>query len=157
MRIKFALVAVLGFSAATILAAGGSKQPAHAEDEQGVTRAVLNYINSYYQTRPELLEESVHPNLKKRDVRSATGGGVYLNEMTRSQLIAYAATANANGRWDESSRKDVFVYDIDGDIACAKLIADGWIDYFHLAKMDGHWIIVNVLWAGSLNRFGQGE
>jgi len=145
MRSVLAIATVV--SAILVIGAGAQPGAAVDGDQAAVRTAVLNYINSYYQTRPGLLEESVHANLKKRDVRRTPAGDAYLNEMTRSQLIAYAKTANANGRWSESSRRDVVVFDIDGEIASAKLIADGWVDYFHLAKMDDRWLIVNVLWA----------
>ncbi len=149
MRKGITIVVALVASASLVgLGVGSLPQEDVGEDRQLIEAAVLNYINSYYQTRPELLEESVHPNLKKRNIRSVEGGGQYLNEMTRSQLIALAAVVNADGRWTDSSRKDVIVYDIDGEIASAKLIAENWVDYFHLARIDGQWMIVNVLWAG---------
>jgi len=30
--------------------------------------------------------------------------------------------------------------------ASVKVIASDWIDYLHLAKVDGRWVIINVLW-----------
>jgi hypothetical protein len=27
-----------------------------------------------------------------------------------------------------------------------KLEAAAWVDYMHLAKVDGRWVIVNILW-----------
>ena len=45
-----------------------------------------------------------------------------------------------------NSNKDVTVLDIFGNAASAKIIASDWIDYLHLAKWNGRWVIVNVLW-----------
>lgn len=42
--------------------------------------------------------------------------------------------------------KEVIIFDMTGQIATAKLIAWWGIDYMHLAKYDGKWKIVNVLW-----------
>ena len=33
-----------------------------------------------------------------------------------------------------------------GNAACAKAVMADWIDYMQLAKVDGRWVIVNVLW-----------
>jgi hypothetical protein len=30
--------------------------------------------------------------------------------------------------------------------ASVKVIASEWIDYLHMAKVNGQWVIVNVLW-----------
>lgn len=121
--------------------------PLAGEDRALVERAIRNYIDSVYLMKPELVEESVHPELKKRAVRPVKDAPDTFSEMTREQLMSIAARANASGRWNAESRRDILVFDIDGEIACAKLTADGWVDYFHLAKMDDRWVIVNVLWA----------
>jgi hypothetical protein len=30
--------------------------------------------------------------------------------------------------------------------ASVKLVANGWVDYLHVARFNGRWVIVNVLW-----------
>ena len=34
-----------------------------------------------------------------------------------------------------------------GDAASVRVDADSWIDYLQMARVDGRWQIVNVLWA----------
>ena len=36
--------------------------------------------------------------------------------------------------------------DVFGSAASVKLIMSGWIDYLHIGKVDGSWVIINVLW-----------
>ena len=43
-------------------------------------------------------------------------------------------------------RKDVRILDIYQNAASAKIDASDWVDYLHLAKWNGRWVIVNVLW-----------
>ena len=38
------------------------------------------------------------------------------------------------------------IYDIFGNAAVARLTMSGWIDYLQLGRIDGKWVIVNVLW-----------
>lgn len=51
----------------------------------------------------------------------------------------------ARGR-QEQQQKDVFILDIFENSASVKAIMSGWIDYMHMAKWNGEWKIVNVLW-----------
>ena len=43
-------------------------------------------------------------------------------------------------------RQDVTVLDVFENAASVKVVAAGWIDYLHLARCNGRWLIVNVLW-----------
>ena len=33
-----------------------------------------------------------------------------------------------------------------GNAASVKVAMSGWIDYLHEGKVDGRWVIINVLW-----------
>ncbi len=46
----------------------------------------------------------------------------------------------------EKQQKDVTILDVYGNTACVKLEMNGWINYLHVARIDGQWKIVNVLW-----------
>ena len=41
---------------------------------------------------------------------------------------------------------DVTILVIYGGMASVKIVAGVWVDYMHIAKVDGDWKIVNVLW-----------
>lgn len=117
-------------------------------DEAAIEAAIADYIGSFYESDAARFARSVHPNLKKRDVRAMADGTQYLNEMTYSQLMAMAPIVN-RGQWTSDSRQDVEIYDIQDGIASAKLTVNEWIDYFHLAELNGEWKIVNVMWAST--------
>jgi hypothetical protein len=46
----------------------------------------------------------------------------------------------------DKQQKDVTVLDVFGSAATVKIVANDWIDYLHVSKIDGRWVIVNVLW-----------
>ena len=46
----------------------------------------------------------------------------------------------------EKQQKDVTILDLFENAACVKIVATDWIDYLHVSKFDGRWVIVNVLW-----------
>jgi hypothetical protein len=46
----------------------------------------------------------------------------------------------------DQRQNDVTVLDVFGNTASVKIVATDWIDYLHVAKFNGRWVIVNVLW-----------
>jgi hypothetical protein len=46
----------------------------------------------------------------------------------------------------DKQQKDVTILDVFENAASVKVIASEWVDYLHMAKFNGHWVIVNVLW-----------
>jgi hypothetical protein len=46
----------------------------------------------------------------------------------------------------ERQQKDVTILDVFENAASVKVVAADWIDYLHVAKSNGKWVIVNVLW-----------
>ena len=63
-------------------------------------------------------------------------------------MILLAASYNRAGdKFPENPQKTVEIFDVQGVVASVKLIADEWIDYMHLVKINDVWTVVNVLWA----------
>jgi hypothetical protein len=50
------------------------------------------------------------------------------------------------GREDTLRRTDVRILDIFVGTASVRVDAGTWIDYLHIARWNGRWVIVNVLW-----------
>ena len=46
----------------------------------------------------------------------------------------------------EKQQKDVTILDVFGNAASVKIVASDWIDYLHIGKFNGRWVIINVLW-----------
>ena len=43
-------------------------------------------------------------------------------------------------------KNTVRILDVYGNAASVRVQAATWVDYMHLAKSNGRWVIVNVLW-----------
>lgn len=137
------LIAVL-MTALVALGAGRIEQNA---DRQAVERAVLDYVDALYEVKPELVDRGVHPQLAKRGFSRAPDGSYRESTMSFAQLRSLSERWNAQGRVDpKTARKEVVVLDLLDKTASAKLVASWGVDYMHLAKYDGEWKIVNVLW-----------
>jgi hypothetical protein len=55
-------------------------------------------------------------------------------------------TRAGGGREDAVKRTDVRILDIFQNTASVRVDAGTWVDYLHVAKFNGRWVIVNVLW-----------
>ena len=131
-------------TATTALGAGRIQQN---PERQAVERAVLDYVEALYEVKPELIDRGVHPELAKRGFGRTPAGAYQESTMTFAQLRTLAERWNAQGRVNPATaKKEVVVLDLLDNTASAKLVASWGIDYMHLAKYDGKWKIVNVLW-----------
>jgi hypothetical protein len=115
------------------------------KERKAVERAILDYVEGTYNVDPALTRRSVHPTLAKRGFIHQDGQYVE-HPMTFEKLVEVAGTFNSDGRIPPDAPKKVTVYEILDQTASAKLEAWWGIDYLHLAKYDGEWTIVNVLW-----------
>jgi hypothetical protein len=66
--------------------------------------------------------------------------------MGASQLIAGTRAGYGREIPVAEQKSEVTVLDVFRNAASAKIDAGPWIDYLHLARVDGRWVIVNVLW-----------
>ena len=138
--------------AATTLAIGltGPLAPLHAQDvtaadSAAIRQAALDYIDGYYTGDAARMTRALHPDLVKRIVRQHEGRSV-LAEMTAQELIDGTAAGWGTRIPAEARRSEVTILDAVRNVASVRVDAHAWIDYMQIARVDGEWKIVNVLW-----------
>ena len=114
-------------------------------DRQAVQQAAANYVTAVYESKPELIEQSVHPKLVKYGFMRQQDGTYKQNQMTYDQLLDVARSWNKDKKRDTSINK-VEVLDVLDQTATAKITAQWGVDYMQLAKFDGTWKIINIIW-----------
>lgn len=117
-----------------------------AADSSGIRQAALDYIEGYYQGDGARMERALHPELAKRIVNVDERGRNRLGQMSAMSLVLGTRAGGGKDIPAAEQRKDVTIFDIYQNAASAKIYASGWVDYLHLAKWNGRWVIVNVLW-----------
>ena len=130
----------------SVVHAQAQTQPQPSSDADAIKQTALDYIEGWYEGNAERMERALHPELAKRIVRSDAKGRSSLGHMGAMQLVQYTRTSDGKNIPKDKQQKDVTVLDIFGGAASAKIVATDWIDYLHLAKFNGRWVIVNVLW-----------
>ncbi len=116
-----------------------------AAEKAAVHQAALDYVEAVYEVNPSKIERSVHPNLTKYGFMRRPTGEYAPGQMTYQQLLGVAASWNKDGKRDLSIKK-VEVLDVLDQTAVAKVTAQWGIDYMQLAKYDGKWKIINIIW-----------
>lgn len=132
---------------ATFSCAAYAQTTAANTEEAAIRAAALDYIEGWYEGNAERMERALHPDLAKRIVISN-------KEKTRSRLDQMSAmglvqgTRRGGGKDTPKDKqiKEVTILDKFENAASVKVVAESWIDYMHLAKFNGRWVIVNVLW-----------
>ena len=118
-----------------------------AADSAAIRATALDYVEGWYEGSAERMGRALHPELVKRIVvaDTATGRSV-LQNMGASALVNSTRHGYGKSTPKERRQKDVRILDIFGNTACVKSVMADWIDYMQLARVDGRWLIVNVLW-----------
>lgn len=117
-----------------------------AADSAAIRATALDYIDGFYTGDAARMERALHPDLVKRIVTRTPGEAETLQEMTTDQLIQMTAGGGGTRIPEEQMISDVTILDIFEGMASVKIVAGLWVDYMHIARVDGDWVIVNVLW-----------
>ena len=121
-------------------------QAQSAADSNGIRQAALDYIEGYYEGNAERMARAVHPELAKRIVTVDERSRYRLGQMSAMTLVEGTRAGGGRDTPESERRKDVAILDIYRNAASARIFASGWVDYLHLAKWNGRWVIINVLW-----------
>lgn len=116
-------------------------------DAAAIKQTALDYIEGWYEGNAERMERALHPDLAKRIVRTdPKSGRSRLEQMSAMGLVQGVRAGYGKNTPKEKQLKDVTILDVYENAASVKIIASDWIDYLHMAKSNGRWVIVNVLW-----------
>lgn len=123
--------------------------PAQSSPERAaVERAVLDYVEGFYEGDTLKLVRSIRPEVTKYGYYIPRDSSRYVGEaMPWSEFLSYARGIKERNRAAPATApKQVEIFDIQDQTASAKLTAWWGTDYLLLAKYDGRWMIRQVLW-----------
>jgi hypothetical protein len=141
---KLKLGLALGFAIFLIPTVTNAQTPA---DAAAIKQTALDYIEGYYEGNAERMEKALHSDLAKRIVRTnPQNGKSSLGQMSAMSLVQITRAGGGKDTPKDKQQKDVTILDVFENAASVKIVASDWIDYLHMAKFNGHWVIVNVLW-----------
>ena len=149
ISIRLALCAAVLAQPAFQSSATITQTPASATQDEGsaIRQTALDYIEGWYEGNAERMERALHPELAKRIVQTNPANGrSSLGQQSALTLVQNSRSRAGRPTPKEQQQKDVTILDVFEGAASVKIVASEWIDYLHLAKWNGRWVIVNVLW-----------
>jgi len=118
-----------------------------AADSAAIRAAALDYVEGWYAGDGARMERALHGELAKRNVYAdAQSGRSRLIQMSALTLVDQTRSGGGSDIAAAERRRDVAILDIYGNAASVRARMATWIDYMHLVKWNGRWVIVNVLW-----------
>ena len=115
-------------------------------DRGAVERAALDYLEGFYEGSTEKLLHGVHPEVVKYGF-AMEDGSYSGSPMSFDQMLAFTTSVKKRGRQPEPGTvKRVEILDVLDQTAAVKVYAWWGSDYLLMAKYEGDWKIVNVLW-----------
>jgi hypothetical protein len=115
-------------------------------DAAAIYQAASDYYGGWYDADVERIGRSLHPGLAKRALRRRESGSSFLHNMTKERMLEITKEGGGREIPKAKQRYEITVLDRYEEIASVKVVAYEYIDYLHLVKQDGEWLIVNALW-----------
>ncbi len=113
------------------------------EEKTAVENALRDYIEGWYKGDTIRMDRSLHDDLVKRiPVRERSDLDIKLRMVPKSRMVEL--TGKGGGESPDAEYQ-IFVDDIDKDIASARVLSLEYLDYLHLVKTAEGWQIVNIL------------
>src|SRR5687768_8903513 len=112
-----------------------------------IRATALDYVEGWYTADAARMERALHPELAKRIVNTNPQNG--RNSLgQQSAMTLVQATRNGGGKNTppDQMQKDVVILDVYQNTAIVRATMSGWVDHMQMAKWNGRWVIVNVLW-----------
>ena len=132
---------------ALFLSAGAFGQTNAPDENEAIRKTALDYIEGWYTGDGARTEHALHPELAKRMISTDPNTGrSQFNHMGAMTLVQRTREGIGKKIPPDRQQKEVTILDRFNNAAVVKIVASDWIDYLEVAKFNGEWKIINVLW-----------
>ena len=117
------------------------------DENDAIKKTALDYIEGWYAGDAAGMERALHPKLAKRMISTdPKTGRSQFNHMGAMSLVQRTRAGGGTRTPQDRQLKEVTILDRFNNAAVVKIVASDWIDYLEVAKWNGDWKIINVLW-----------
>ena len=134
---------LLIFSVLTFCFTANSQTPDKGDERTAVENAVRDYVEGWYKGDSLRMARCLHDDLVKRfPSKDSADMDIKLRMVSKSRMVEL--TGQGGGE-NPGAAYEIFVDDIDKDMATARVLSLEYLDYLHLVKTNEGWKIVNIL------------
>jgi hypothetical protein len=113
-------------------------------DERAIREVARDYIESWLEGDGARMRGALHPMLAKRGLDYGSDSApTGVHHLDTDYMVASAARGP---RPQYAKTFEITILDLADNIASVRIASEPFTDYVHLAKIDGRWTIVNVLY-----------
>ena len=117
------------------------------DETDAIRKTALDYIEGWYTGDAARMERALHPELAKRMISTdPKTGHSQFNHMGAMTLVQRTREGIGKKIPQDRQQKEVTILDRYNNAAVVKIVASDWIDYLEVARFNGDWKIINVLW-----------
>lgn len=128
----------------------GKKAEATDEDIEQIEQLITDYVVGFYEIDGKKVQDTCHPSLSKRTLEHSRDGSFdFFSLISYEEIEFLGNTFNKHFNFNPStSRCAIDIYYTDAGHCAAKVVGASWFDYFHIAKINDEWKIVNIMYEG---------
>ncbi|OJJ22366.1 hypothetical protein BKI52_06700 [marine bacterium AO1-C] len=120
-----------------------------ADQEAAIKAVVLQYIENFFENKYEPMAAVLHPRLAKRGLQYKRSGKRRLsNDYPLAGLKKLMTIKKPLPK--KHQKNEVKILDVFRNQASVRLVTGypkmRWVEYMHLANIDGKWVVMNVFW-----------
>ncbi|WP_432720694.1 nuclear transport factor 2 family protein [Jeongeupia wiesaeckerbachi] len=145
MNPRYLLIAAM-----VMLAGAAQAEQCASKTCNDIVAVAHDYTDGWYNGDGPRMKRAIYEKLVKREIPQ-NGDKTKISDLSPEGLVFY--TAKGTGATSEPGlrRNDVKVLDIYNGMAMVRVDMQDWVDYMQMAKIDGRWQIVNVIWSRHSN------
>jgi hypothetical protein len=117
-----------------------------AADSAAIRQVAVDYAQGWYAGDAARMERALHPDLAKRIVETGGNGRSRLNALGAMELVQLTRRGGGSRTPRERQVADIRILDVYHGAASLRVQMSDWVDYLHVARFNGRWVIVNALW-----------
>jgi hypothetical protein len=114
------------------------------EDTTAIIGTALDYFEGWYTADTIRMDRALHADLIKRRVIVDDSGRYTINQLTKPIMMEKTRTHKIVPLNEQDIK--VAVLDIYKNAASVRAESNGFVDYIHMSRINGRWVIMNVLW-----------
>ena len=118
-------------------------------DNAAIYQAVTDYYEGWYTPDEKRMEQCLHTDLAKRAVKLDDMGKEYLRHLTKEVMVDATRDGGGSDAPAEKRNWTITILDSYKEITTVKVTSGEYMEYIHLVKQDGRWLIVNALYTNT--------
>jgi hypothetical protein len=121
-------------------------EPMDVTDNAAIYQTVTDYYEGWYTPNTKQMAECLHKDLAKRAIKLDEVGQEYLLLLTKQIMVGATERGGGSNAPTQKKNWSISILDRYEEIATVKVTSVEFIEYIHLARQNGQWQIVNVLY-----------